>query len=190
MTSDPPPALVVIDVQEGMDEVPLPRNNPTAEQQMAALLEAWRRAKWPVIHVQHMARDPGSPLRPDRPGNAIKAIVRPAPGEPLFQKTVNSAFIGTSLERYLRQRSIARLVLVGLTTDQCVSTTARMASNLGFHVVVVDDATATFDRTGPDGVQYAAEQMHRVELASLHQEFAQVVRAGELLAQLGLRAAV
>jgi nicotinamidase-related amidase len=180
------PALLVIDVQKGMDEVPLARNNPTAERQIALLLAAWRGARWPVIHVQHMSTEPDSPLRPGRPGNALKDEVRPETGEPLFQKTVNSAFIGTALEQHLRSHGIQSLVLVGLTTDQCVSTTARMAGNLGFEVMVVDDATATFDRTGPDGVRYPAQQMHRVELASLHREFAEVVNAGGLLERFGL----
>jgi hypothetical protein len=58
-----------------------------------------------------------------------------------------------------------------------------MAGNLGFQVVVVDDATATFERTGPDGIQYSADQMHRLALASLHNEFAQVQSAGEVLAR-------
>lgn len=186
MTSVPSPALLVIDVQQGMDEVPLARNNPAAERQIAKLLAAWRVARWPVIHVQHMSQEPSSPLRPDRPGNALKSEVRPQAGEPLFQKKVNSAFIGTALEDHLRRHGIRTLVLVGLTTDQCVSTTARMAGNLGFEVMVVDDATATFDRTGPDGVRYPAEQMHRVELASLHREFAEVVSVSELVERFGL----
>ncbi len=180
------PALLVIDVQQGMDQVPLGRNNPTAERHIATLLAAWRLARWPVIHVQHMSTEPDSPLHPDRPGNALKAEVRPEAGEPLFQKRVNSAFIGTGLEHHLRSRGLRSLVIVGLTTDQCVSTTARMAGNLGFEVLVVGDATATFDRTGPDGVRYPAEQMHRVELASLHREFAEVVSTSGVLARLGL----
>jgi nicotinamidase-related amidase len=178
-------ALLIIDVQLGMDDPRCgARNNPGAEQNMSALLAAWRRTSRPVIHVQHMSVTPGSPLGPDQPGNAIKPEVAPRPGEPLFQKTVNSAFIGTALEEHLRARQIHGVVIVGMTTDQCVSTTARMASNLGFATTVIADATATFDRTGPDGEHFSAEQMHRIELASLHGEFATVRKTADVLAEL------
>jgi nicotinamidase-related amidase len=180
-----PVALLLIDVQQGLDDPRWgARNNPDAEQQIGALLAAWRQAKWPVIHVQHMSQVPGSPLRADAPGNAFKPEAMPRDGEPVFQKTVNSAFIGTTLEAHLRREHIHSLVIVGITTDHCVSTTTRMAGNLGFEVVVVEDATATFERTGPDGVRYSADQMHRLALASLHGEFAQVQSAHDVLARL------
>jgi nicotinamidase-related amidase len=185
MSSSPSSALLLIDVQQGFADPRWgARNNPDAEQRIAALLAAWRRAGWPVLHVQHMSQEPGSPLRPEAPGNAFRPEAAPLAGEPLFQKTVNSAFIGTTLEEHLRREGIGALVIAGLTTDHCVSTTARMAGNLGFEVVIVEDATATFERTGPDGVRYSAEQMHRLALASLHGEFGRVEPSGEVLARL------
>jgi nicotinamidase-related amidase len=185
MNPTSPAALVLIDVQQGLDHPRWgARNNPGAEQQIAAVLAAWRQAGWPVIHVQHLSQVPGSPLRAEAPGNAFKPQAMPIDGEPVFRKTVNSAFIGTSLEAHLRRQGIEALVVVGLTTDHCVSTTVRMAGNLGFDVVVVEDATATFERTGPDGTLYPAEQMHRAALASLHGEFAQVQSTDEVLARL------
>jgi nicotinamidase-related amidase len=179
-------ALLVIDVQQGLDD-PLwgERNNPGAEQNIARLLAFWRRTHRPVIHVQHMSGRSDSPLRPGLPGNAIKPEAAPAPGEPIFRKTVNSAFIGTALEAHLRAEGIDTLILVGLTTDHCVSTTTRMAANLGFSAIVVSDGTATFERTGPDGDHHSAEEMHQLALASLHQEFATVRRTGEVLAEAG-----
>jgi nicotinamidase-related amidase len=182
MNAESPAALLLIDVQQGLDDpVWGARNNPHAEARIAELLAAWRAAGRPVVHVQHMSTRPGSPLRPDQPGNAIKPEAMPAEGEPLFRKTVNSAFIGTTLEAHLRDAGIATLVVAGLTTDHCVSTSVRMAANLGFEVVLVGDATATFERTGPDGAHLDAEQMHRAALASLHGEFAQVRSAAEVL---------
>lgn len=176
--------MLLIDVQQGLDEPGWgARNNPHAETRIAALLAAWRQARWPVIHVQHMSRNPDSPLRPEAPGNAIKPEARPEQGEIVFRKDVNSAFIGTSLEDYLREHGIRELVIAGLTTDHCVSTTARMAGNLGFDVTVVEDATATFERSGPDGAHYSAEQMHHTALASLDGEFAQVRSSSDVLAR-------
>jgi nicotinamidase-related amidase len=180
-----PPALLLIDVQQGLD-APVwgARNNPQAEEQMLVLLAAWRHRGWPVVHVQHDSVEPDSPLRPERPGNAVKPGFEPVGDELLFRKTVNSAFIGTGLETRLRAAGVDALVVVGLTTDHCVSTSVRMAANLGFDVVVVDDATATFERTGSAGENWTAEQMHRAALASLHGEFGRVATAADVLAGL------
>ncbi len=176
------PALIVIDVQQGMDDPRIgERNNPQAEENLQLLLREWREKGRPVIHVQHLSQNESSFFHPSKPGCALKPGFTPQPGELFFQKNVNSAFIGTDLEQKLRQLGVEDLVLAGFVTDQCVSTTARMAANLGFRVQVVADATATFERTGPKGQHYSAQQMHDVELASLHDEFAQVVDTAELI---------
>lgn len=176
-------ALLLIDVQQGFDD-PMwgKRNNPDLELKIAKLLDAWRKAERPVIHVQHCSVNPIYPLHPDNPGNAFKPEAMPIDGEPIFQKTVNSAFIGTNLEEYLREQGIENLIIVGLTTDHCVSTSVRMAGNLGFNVWLVSDATATFAKTGPDGREYSAEEIHAVNLASLHDEFCQVVTMEDIIA--------
>ncbi len=177
-------ALLIIDVQDGLDDPTWGRrNNPEAERNMARLLAAWRTNGRPIFHVQHMSVRPTSPLRPNQPGNAIKRIVAPQGDEPVIQKTVNSAFIGTNLEARLRQAGIQSVVIVGLTTNHCVETSVRMAGNLGFTTYVVADATATFDRTGYDGAHFPAETVHAVSLASLHGEFATVVTTDQVLAE-------
>jgi nicotinamidase-related amidase len=179
------PALVVIDVQKGFDDPRWGRrNNPQAESNIRKLLEAWRSAHMPVIHTQHCSKERDSPLRPGNPGNEIKEIAAPRRGEPVLRKTVNSAFIGTRLDQLLRKKRVGAVVLVGLTTDHCVSTTARMAANMGFVTYVVSDATATFDRTGPDGITYGADEIQSVNLASLHKEFATVIDTESLLKKL------
>ncbi len=175
-------ALLVIDVQKGLDDPSLgKRNNPEAEANMARLIAAWREGQRPLIHVKHNSTQPNSPLRPELPGNAIKDEVRPLPGEKLFSKTVNSAFIGTGLEAYLREQGISSLVIVGLTTDHCVSASTRMASDLGFDVTLVADATAAHERVGYDGVLYSAEDIHKINLVSLDGEFCTVRSTEEIL---------
>jgi nicotinamidase-related amidase len=169
-------ALLVVDVQRGFDEpVWGRRNNPHMEARIAELLDAWRASNRPVIHAKHMSVLANSPLRPDQSGNDFKAEVAPLYGERVIEKSVNSCFIGTSLEMDLRRSGHYTLVIAGLTTNHCVSTTARMAANLGFDTWVVSDATATFDRVGPDGIQYLAEQIQAHALCDLHGEFATVL---------------
>jgi len=174
-------ALLLIDVQNHFDDPSLGRrNNPNAEENMAALLQAWRDTGRPVIHIQHIS----NPALPHHPGRDIKEEVAPRPNEPVLVKNVNSAFIGTNLERLLRESGIKSLVIVGLTTDHCVSTTTRMARNLGFSPTIVADATATFDRVSFDGKLHRAEDIHHMALVSLHEEFADVRNTSEILASL------
>lgn len=182
---DPTAALLVIDVQEGFEDPRWgTRNNPGAEDRIARLLAAWRARERPVVHVRHLSRSPDSPLRPGQPGCEIKAVARPLPGERVVEKSVNSAFIGTDLEAWLRERGIAALVVTGLTTDHCVSTTVRMAANLGFETYLVADATATFAKRGFDGTEYDPQLIHDTALASIHGEFAEVLTADALIRRL------
>ena len=177
--------LLIVDVQKGMDVYAerYNRNNPDLETNIARLQDAWRKTGRPIIHVQHLSTEPNSPLRPGQPGVEIKNEVRPIAGEPVVQKSVSSAFIGTSLEADLRRRGVTTLIVVGMQTNMCVSTTARMAGNLGFTTYVVSDATATFDNTGPDGKHYGSALLHDVALADLHGEFSTVVDTSTVLAR-------
>jgi len=125
---------------------------------MACLLSCWRERELPVVHIRHDSAEPQSRLQPGQPGNAIKDEVAPLPGETLFSKNVNSAFIGTPLEQHLKDNGYATLVVVGLTTDHCVSTSVRMAANLGFDVTLVGDATATFERTTSSGTHFSGSR--------------------------------
>ena len=172
------PALILIDIQKGFDDIAYwggQRNNPDAENNAAEFLKIWRANHLPIFHIQHCSTNPASLLNATNPGNEFKEMVKPNIGESIIQKNVNSAFIGTNLKRLLDEQKINTLVIVGLTTDHCVSTTTRMAGNFGFETFVVSDATATFNKKGIDGQHYSAALIHETALASLNGEFATVV---------------
>ena len=172
------PALLLIDIQKGFDDVEYwggQRNNLDAENNAGELLELWRKNKLPIFHIQHCSATPTSLLNESNEGNQFKDVVQPLGEEPIIKKNVNSAFIGTDLKERLDTDQITKLVIVGLTTDHCVSTTTRMAGNFGFDTFLVSDATATFNKKGIDGQNFSAELIHETALASLNGEFAKVV---------------
>ena len=178
-------ALIIVDVQKGFDHPARGRrNNPNAEANIVRLLSAWRATGRPIFHIQHLSLDPEGLLAIGTEGAELKAEVMPVEGETLLQKHVNSAFIGTGLEGKLRARGISSVVITGLTTNHCVETTTRMAGNLGFDTYLVSDATATFDRRGPDGVLHAAEDIQAMTISNLHEEFATIVTTDGVLAAL------
>ena len=177
------PALILIDIQKGFDNIEYwggQRNNPDAENKAAELLQLWRDNHLPVFHIQHCSSNPHSLLNANNPGNAFKDIVEPLHNEPVIKKNVNSAFIGTDLQQRLSNDKISKLVITGLTTDHCVSTTTRMAGNLGFDTYLVSDATATFCKKGLNGQIFPAELIHDTALASLNEEFATIITASFL----------
>ncbi len=177
-------ALILIDIQKGLDDLEYwggERNNPDAEINCRKLLDYWREHQLPLFHIQHCSVNPNSRLRPDHPGNQIKDIVAPAANEPVIRKSVNSAFIGTDLKERLDAAKIDTLVLIGLTTDHCVSTTTRMAGNYGYKTYLISDATATFSKRGINNELYSAETIHLTALAQLKDEFATILSTEAIL---------
>ncbi|KAJ5574126.1 uncharacterized protein N7459_008553 [Penicillium hispanicum] len=217
-----PTALLLIDNQSAfchpttVSHWGTTRSNPLYEVNLQALLSAFRSAReasptrLDIIHIFHSSITASSPLHPRHPAQGIRPLDFAVPAadgsEPVFWKNVNSSFIGTNLETHLRERGIRQLVVAGLTTDHCVSTTTRMAANLGVvdrfldggpvqprsdgsyeksvrvdqgRIILVSDATATFGKGGFD-----AETIHAVSVASLEGEFADVVGTEEVVKAL------
>ncbi len=180
-------SLVLIDIQLGLQEIAYygtERNNPEAEENCGRLLHFFRKKQLPIFHVKHNSTELSSPLHPNKMGNKFHPAVEPMINEPVFEKTVNSAFIGTNLESSLKAKGISDLVIAGLTIEHCISTSVRMASNLGFNVTLVSDATAAFDKKGYDGNKYPAEVIFHAELANLQDEFATIKNTETILNEL------
>ncbi len=176
-------ALVVVDAQAGFDD---PwwgrRNNPDADCNIATLVDAFAVSGRPLVYVRHDSLNPESPLHPNRPGNQLKEYLTHPP-QLQVRKMVNSSFHGTpDLNAWLFAHDIDQLVVAGITTNHCCETTARVGGNLGYDVLFALDATHTFDRVGPEGRCYSAEQLAAVTAANLHGEFATVTTTAALLA--------
>ena len=138
----------------------------------------------PVIHVQHLSTEPDSTYKPGQQGCDFKDEVKPLKGEKIVQKQTNSAFIGTDLETYLKANNLHHLIITGVITNNSVEATARMAGNLGFDTVVVEDATATFDKEDIRGRWVTAESVHALSLANLQGEYARILSTDDVLADI------
>lgn len=176
-------ALIIIDVQKAFDDKKWgERNNLNAEENIRKILHAWREKGWKVIHIQHTSDNHNSVFHPKNEGFSIKEIVQPNE-EVVITKKVNSSFIGTNLEEYLHMNDISTVVITGLTTPHCVSTTTRMSGNLGFTTYLISDATASFGMTDHNDNYYDAETIHNVSLATLHNEFATILTTEQLISE-------
>ncbi len=176
-------ALLIIDLQKAIDHPGWgERNNPQAEANIAILLATWRAGGRPVYHIRHDSTQAGSHYRPGQPGHEFKPEALPAAGEPIIAKRTNSAFIATDLEERLRAAGHMTLVVTGVITNNSVEATVRMAGNLGFDTLLVEDAVFTFGRRDWSGVWRTADEVHAMSLANLDGEYCKVVSTRAVLA--------
>ncbi|MBT2668849.1 cysteine hydrolase [Bacillus sp. ISL-4] len=175
-------ALIIVDVQKAFEDKKWgERNNLSAEENIRKILTLWREKGWQVIHIQHMSDNPSSVFHPKNEGFAIKKLVEPLGEEVIITKKVNSSFIGTKLEEFLKLNDITTVVITGLTTPHCVSTTTRMSGNLGFNTYLISDATAAFGIKDQNDNYYDAETIHNISLATLNDEFATILTTEQLI---------
>ncbi|MFZ3577939.1 cysteine hydrolase family protein [Virgibacillus sp. DJP39] len=168
-------ALVIVDVQKAFNDSAWgKRNNLDAESNIKQLLTRWREKNFEVIHIQHISENPSSLFYSKGAGFPIKDSVAPREHEKIITKQVNSAFIGTHLDQYLKSIQADTIVIVGLTTPHCVSTTTRMSGNLGYKTFLISDATAAFGIDDHNGNYVDAETIHHLSLAAVNKEFATV----------------
>lgn len=180
------PALIVIDVQKGIDEATHwggNRNNPEAEGNILSLMKKWESKSFPVFVVQHDSRNESSPFFPGQTGNELKDFVGAFKSATRISKSSANAFIDTSLATALSDQEVSQIFITGFVTNNSVEATARMAGDLGFRTTVVHDACAAFNKVGIDGNIYSSELIHQISLANLYGEYADIRSTRQVLSQ-------
>ena len=138
-------ALIIIDVQESFRQRESWQtiNNPQIGKQVNRLVEAVRAAGDLVVWVLHSEPGSGGVFDPESGYVRLMDELVPVAGEPVITKTAHNAFTTTNLQQTLTTHGVDTVVICGIRTEQCCETTARVASDLGYQVVFVTDATAT-----------------------------------------------
>lgn len=139
-------ALIVIDVQESFRARPLWQavSNPEIAERVQRLVDAARAAGDLVVWVLHAEPGSGGVFDPASGHVRVFAELPPGADEPIITKTSHNAFTTTNLQQLLTARGVRHLTVCGIRTEQCVETTTRVGSDLGYAVTFVTDATATF----------------------------------------------
>ena len=170
-------ALLIIDmqnfvkerVQQGVDYFP-----QDSIENMLPIIEKFRTAGCPVIHVRHQTPEQGSPLHHSSSSSQPLASFEERAGEPVFIKHTSSAFSSTGLLAHLQETHISEVVVIGAVAGFCVNSTVRMGADLGLKMTVLNDAVLSFEL---EKYQLSAKALHDVTLALLEAGFAQVTDA-------------
>ena len=138
-------ALIVIDVQESFRARPnwSVVNHPDIADRVNLLVDAARAKDDLVVWVLHTEPGTGGVFDPAKGHVRLIDGLEPIVGEPVITKTSHNAFTTTNLQQLLTQHGIREVVISGIRTEQCCETTTRVASDLGYEVVFVTEATAT-----------------------------------------------
>ena len=169
-------ALLVIDIQDSFKisaERWASRSNPRFEENVTELIATFREASLPVIFVLHNDSDPG--FRPGDPEVRLMSFLDRRDSEPLITKNTRNAFTSTDLQQRLDALNVGRVVISGISTEQCCETTTRVAADLGYEVDFVTEATATF----PIGTLSTDAIIERTE-AVLRGRFARIATVREI----------
>jgi nicotinamidase-related amidase len=166
-------ALLVVDVQESFRHRPYWRDSdvPSFVNCLRSLIAGAQSRNISVIQIFHI--EDSGPFSPES-GYIVPLQDLSFTADAVFRKRSHSALIGSGLDVWLTQHGIRRLIVCGIRTEQCCETTTRHASDLGYQVDYVTDATLTFPMTDRHGREWTPEQIKaRTELV-LDGRFARV----------------
>ena len=163
-------ALLIIDIQNDYfpgGTMKLSAPNEAAEK-AGKVLSFFRKNEMPVIHIQHISVQEGATFfLPETKGAEIHQSVAPLEKEKVIVKNYPNSFRETELLDYLKEKSVSNLVICGMMTDVCVSSTTRASMDFGFHNTIITDAVTTRDRE-LNGKVIPAEQITESFLAGLN----------------------
>ena len=175
-------ALILVDIQndyfpEGDWPVPLME---AALDNAARLLAAARSAGDVIVHIRHEMADSSAPFfRPGSRGAEIHDGVKPIAGEDVLTKARPNSFLGTGLHELLQGRGVETVIICGAMSQMCIDATARAASDLGYAVIVAEDACAAKEAAFGD-IALTPAQVHAAIMAPLAQSYAQVLKTAEI----------
>jgi nicotinamidase-related amidase len=176
-----PPILLVIDLQQGLVEGPPEwgsRSTPDLVQNVEHLLSTWRSKQWPILHVQHDdIFDSTNIIAAIHPETyAIHPCAAPLAHEPVFVKNVGSPFVASGLRAKVDEiikgdgegKDKRKIVVIGMDGSQCVNDTTRNGTDLGYKIVVVGDASASYGMEDwKTGKQLSSEETHHAAMSML-----------------------
>ena len=182
-------ALIVVDVQDSFkygNPERWTQRGPNPEQfenNINRLLAGFRQAALPIYFILHSDEDPG--FGTDSPYYRLMDFMDRLPEDPIIEKETRNAFTSTHLQRALTQQGVHRLVITGISTEQCCETTTRVAADLGFDVDFVTEATLTFPIPNPETGEFLAvdDIVERTEYA-LRRRFAQIATVDQIMAEV------
>jgi nicotinamidase-related amidase len=177
-------ALLVVDAQESFkargDAFWESGGPKDFEDNIKSLVTGFRKLGQPIYFILHTDKDPG--FSTDSPFFRVMDFLEYGPKEPLLIKHVHNSFTGTNLMPMLIRDGITRVVICGIRTEQCCETTARVASDLGFEVDYVTQATLTFPLSHPfTGEKMTVEQIQSRTEIVLHKRFASIATVEQVL---------
>jgi nicotinamidase-related amidase len=180
-------ALLIIDAQQSFEHRPYWNESdaPAFFDRLQALVDGAKERHIPVAQIFHIEESGAFSLASGYVKTLASLSVSP---DVVFHKYRHSALVGSGLPIWLTEQGIERLIVSGIRTEQCCETTTRHASDCGYSVDFVSEATLTFAMTDRTGRQWSASEIKaRTELV-LDGRFARVLTVNQALAAVDLAA--
>jgi nicotinamidase-related amidase len=145
------------------------------------LLNEFRKAKLPVVHIRHISVQPGATFfLPETDGAKINPTVSPGRNEAIVSKYFPNSFRDTSLLEILKNEKVDNLIICGAMSHMCIDATTRAAFDLGFNCTVAEDACATRDLIFK-GRTIKASEVHGSFMAALSFPYANVISTNDII---------